>query len=126
MHAISVLFVFLACSDAPEFDIVQIVEANQDPVAEHIFLDSVDMTAEYILKHGLTTPILFAERTALDMKLPPPDFTIDQVRYVPALWKRRRRGERRLSITGVVHCDHHHHHCHQHPHEAFSFHPSSF
>ncbi|EGD77623.1 hypothetical protein PTSG_08718 [Salpingoeca rosetta] len=66
--------------EPPEFDIVQIVEADAYPTAQVVAMNSRNMTPEHILRHGLTNPLLFTERDHLDMKLPPADFTISQVR----------------------------------------------
>lgn len=39
-----------------------------------------DFTVAHIQKNGFSTPILFREKSGLDIKVPKPDFTVADVR----------------------------------------------
>ena len=41
---------------------------------------STDFTVKYIQQHGFSLPILFKEKTGLDIKIPKSDFTVNDVR----------------------------------------------
>eukprot|EP00043_Microstomoeca_roanoka_P018772 m.204395 g.204395 ORF g.204395 m.204395 type:complete len:107 (-) comp16885_c0_seq3:1441-1761(-) len=64
--------------EAHDFDIMKIVEADEYPSAHVVALNSSELSLEYIVQHGFTTPLFLTERDNLNMKVPPPDFSIAQ------------------------------------------------